>query len=274
MLRAQRYINLLFLALLAGCASAPPALYSLRPDSHLAVLQLPASVDDRELLRVLHAGQEDVPALALVQDRTDLQRAIDTDLSQAFARSPDPILASADFIAFPSEWRDMVIGQPLDAATLAQLRAQHPADAYLRLRVTDYGQTPDKWKSAYVTFEVATTVAIGGLLYIHKSTRPLAALYLLQEGVEEYSEGYAGWWLFNRLSRPVRIEADLIDGRSGAMLWQGSDTGMAGWQWGHLWHMDDTTRRALLQISTDKAVRRLSDELGGRPLAAPGLTGP
>lgn len=50
---------------------------------------------------------------------------------------------------------------------------------------------------------------------------------MVEEGIEEYSEGYAGWWLLNRLSRPVRIEADLIDGKTGAVLWHDSDTGLA-----------------------------------------------
>ena len=251
------------LFLLTGCASAPPALYSLRPGSSLAVLQLPDSVGDRQLLHVLHADEKSVLATTLAADRRDLDQSLQTSLIAAFARSPDPTLAAADFIPVEPDWQGMAIGQPLDAATLARLRAQHPADAYLRLRVTDYGQTPARWKTADITFEVVSTLAIGGLLYIHKATRPLAGVYLLQEGIEEYSEGYAGWWLFNRLSRPVRVEADLVDGRSGAVLWQDADTGLAGWQWGHLWRMDDATRRALLQISTAQAAGDLSIDLGG-----------
>lgn len=198
----------------------------------------------------------------------ELRRSIQAALTRAFARSSLPMLVSAQVIALEPDLQDMRVGQPLDAPSLARLQAQHPADAYLRLRVTDYGQTPAKWKGAYVTFEVVTTLAIGGLLYLHKATRPLAGIYLLQEGIEEYSEGYAGWWLFNRLSRPVRVEADLIDGRSGAVLWHGSDTGMAGWTWRHLWHMDDATRTALLQVSTAHALRGLT-----RDLAGPGTAG-
>ena len=260
---AKYQCSLMLLILLAGCSTAPAALDSLRPGSHLGVLQLPTSVDDRELTSVLHSERKDVPAIALGEDRMALQQATAAALTKAFTQSPSPILVSAEFISVPSGWPDMSIGQQLDAAILARLQAQHPADAYLRLRVTDYGQTPDAWKGAYVTFEVVSTVAIGGLLYIHRSTRALAGVYLAEEGVEEYVEGYAGWQLLNRLSRPVRIEADLIDGSSGAVLWRGSDTGLAGWQWGHLWHMDDATRRVLLQISTDKATRQLTDAVGG-----------
>lgn len=173
------------------------------------------------------------------------------------------MLASAESASFGGA-PAMAIGQPLDAAGLAALRAAHPADAYLRIQVTDYGQTPKSWKSAYVTFEVVSTLAIGGLLYVHSSTRPVAALYLVQEGVEEYSEGYAGWWLLNRLSRPVRVDADLIDGRTGAVLWRADATGMARWRWAHLWHMDDTARDDLLNISLDRAVTGLVTDVGGK----------
>ncbi|HSN18339.1 MAG TPA: hypothetical protein VLV87_09010 [Gammaproteobacteria bacterium] len=251
------------LALLAGCATAPEATDSLQPGAHLAVLQLATSVSDAQLRRVLHSDRKDVASGTLESDRTTLEQSMDMALQQAFSQSADPILVSARFVPpGPVAW-PMTIGEPLDAATLARLQAAHPADAYLRLRVTDYGQTPGKWKSAYISFEVATTLAIGGLLYVHKATRPLAGIYLLQEGIEEYSEGYAGWWLFNRLSRPVRIEADLIDGKSGAVLWSGSDTGMAAWTWHHLWHVDDVTRHELLKVSTAKAAKDLVVDLGG-----------
>jgi hypothetical protein len=108
---------------------------------------------------------------------------------------------------------------------------------------------------------VVTTLAIVTVLYAHSATRPFAGTYLIEEGVEEYSEGYAGWWLLNRLSRPVRIDADLVDGSSGQVLWHDS---MAGWQWKHLWHMDEATRDALLQTSSDHALDDLLLELGDK----------
>ena len=186
-----------------------------------------------------------------------------TALKQALAQSGLPALSTATITRI-DDVKAMAIGEPVDAAGLAALQVQHPADAYLRVQVTDYGETPRAWKSAYVTFEVVSTVAVAGLLYTHTVTRALAGAYVVEEGVEEYSEGYAGFWLVNRLSSPVRIDVDLVDGNTGAVLWHDSETGMDDWHWGHLWHMDDATRGVLLKNSTDKAVKELVEELEGR----------
>ena len=110
---------------------------------------------------------------------------------------------------------------------------------------------------------MVTTLAITGVLYAHVATRPLAGVYLVQESVEEFSEGYAGFWLLNRMSRPVRIEADLVDGKTGAVLWHDSETGLADRHWNHLWHMGDAARDSLLTDSTDKTVKDLVEELEG-----------
>jgi len=252
-------------AALVGCAAQPaaPAVTLLSPASRLAVLQLSPGPSDDALRRVFHAGEKQVPAEALAADRRALQQQVQVSLQQALGRARLPVLASAQAVPVGAS-EPMQVGQPMDAASLAALRAWYPADAYLRVRVTDYGLTPASWKSAYITFEVVTTLAIGTALYVHKATRPLAGIYLIEEGVEEYSEGYAGWWLLNRLSRPVRIEADLVDGSSGRLLWRDSATGMAAWSWGHLWHMDDATRDGLLQESIDRMTDELVIELEGK----------
>lgn len=266
---ARRITPVSILALaLAGCASAP-AVNSLPPASRLVVLQFPSAVTEDELDLVLHPDEEKVPVTVLAQDRQDIEQSIQTDLASALAQSPVAPFSTATFFPVGSAWPDMRVGMPADAVQLADLRARQPADAYLRFRVTDYGRTPKAWKSAYISFEVVSTLAIGGLLYIHKTTRPLAGLYLLQEGVEEYSEGYAGWWLLNRLSRPIRIEADLIDGRSGALLWEDRVTGMAPWRSHNVWRMSAATRNQLLQVSTQRVIRELVTALGAEPAAAP-----
>lgn len=69
----------------------------------------------------------------------------------------------------------------------------------------------------------------------------------------------------DRLSHPVRLDADLVDGESGAVLWHESETGMADWRWDHLWHMDDATRAGLIQVSTDRSADALVKELEGAP---------
>ena len=133
------------------------------------------------------------------------------------------------------------------------------------MRVTDYGETPRRWEGAYITFEVTSTLAIAGGLYLHKLTRPVAAAYLLEESIEEFSEGFAGFWTLNRLSRPVRIEADIVDAQSGQVLWHGAHTGFARWHWRNLHHMDDATRDALLSESMNKAVTAFSGRCARPP---------
>ncbi len=251
--------------LLAGCAGMPaqPPVSAVSPGARLNVLVLPSTMDDASLQRLFHAGEKQVTSDVLADDRARVERQVEAELKEALALADLPQLRTANVVS-PDDAQAGTIGQPLDAPALAALRAQYPADAYLRVEVTDYGQTPKSWKSAYVTFEVVTTLAIAGALYVHKVSRPLAGVYVLEEGVEEFSEGYAGFWMVNRLSRPVRIEADLVDGRTGVVLWHDSETGMADWEWKHLWHMDKATQDALLTISTHKMADALVKELEGQ----------
>lgn len=254
------------LALLAGCASQPtaPVVTLLHPASRLSVLELPPAVDDDSLRYVFHRDEKEISAAALADDRRNLAQQIDAALQRALAGADAQALRAASVSSIGAE-PPMRIGQPLDAVDLAALQAQHPADAYLRVQVTDFGQTPKSWRTAYITFEVVTTAAIGTVLYIHKATRPLAFIYVGTEAAEEFGEGYTGFWLINRLSRPVRLDADLVDGESGAVLWRESETGMADWRWDHLWHMDDATRAGLIQVSTDRSADALVKELEGAP---------
>lgn len=240
-----------------------PAVAYLHPDSRLQILELPATVEDDSLHRLFHSEEQEVPAEVLAADRKQLEQLGRDALSQALARSGTPPLSGAAIAAL-SDTQSMTIGQPMDPAGLAALQGRYPADAYLRVRITDYGQTPKSWKSAYITFEVTTTLGIGALLYTRTITRPLAIAYVAEEGIEEFSEGYAGFRLLNRLSRPVRIDADLVDGVSGKVLWHDTETGLAGWHWKNVWHMGDATRDLLLKTSAEKAVTALVQELQGK----------
>ena len=237
--------------LLAGCATQPPlSRASFRPE-RLEVLELPPAVADRPLRRVLHGKHEEADAVTLTADREHINQSLEATLRESV-----PCIGSSS-----AALSDMAIGRPIDSANLATLQSSHPADAYLRLRVTDYGETPRRWRAAYVSFEVVTTLGIAAGLYVHKVTRAVAVGYLLEESVEELSEGYAGFWVLNRLSRPVRIEADLIDGRTGQVFEREAHTGLAPWRWRHLRHMDDTTRDELLNTSMRRAVKALSKGL-------------
>ncbi|MBS0393946.1 MAG: hypothetical protein JSR54_04925, partial [Proteobacteria bacterium] len=150
-------------------------------------------------------------------------------------------------------------GAPLTGDTLGHLHAGQPADAFLRVQVSDYGETPRRWRGTYIAFEVVATAAVATALALHRATRAVAGAYLAEETVEELSEGYAGFWALNRLSRPVRIDADLIDARSGEVMWHGARTGLAGWNWGHLFRMSGQVRDSLLATSTHRSLEAVLD---------------
>lgn len=243
-----------------GCAMQPPI--PREPVHRLAVLEVQPTVADRALRRVMHGGQKQVAPNALAVDRRRINVALAAALTEDL-----PCLAPPD-IAAAEDYPDAdQMGRPLGSATLERLQASHAADAYLRLRITDYGETPRRWRGAYVTFEVVTTLGIAAALYAHKVTRAVAGAYLLEESIEELSEGYAGFWVLNRLSRPVRIEADLLDGETGELLASETHVGLARWRWRHLWHMDDIDRDELLEISLQKALKPFTDH--GRSLCRP-----
>jgi len=117
-----------------------------------------------------------------------------------------------------------------------QLHAATGADALLRFGITDYGMMPKAWRRGYVTFEVASTLAIAGIIAYTGSTAAHAAAgaYLAQEGVEETAEGYAGFWALDVAGRPVRLEAELVRLDPVGTVWKSSDTGMSDFHWSRL----------------------------------------
>ncbi len=244
------YLALLIAALgLSACTRQeiqhPP---TCRPPT-LAVLRQPNAVRDASLRRVLNHDEKKIAAATLLQQRQQIDDQASQDLMASLTQTGLPLLSTTG----GSSAAIGNIGHPLSASALTTLHTQQAADVYLRWRITDYGETPVRWAGAYVAFEVVTTLAIATAFYLHKVTRPIAGVYLLEESAEELSEGYAGFWALNRLSQPVRIEADLIDGHTGAELWHASDTGLATWRLSHLWRMDDATQTELLQSSTQRA---------------------
>ena len=108
-----------------------------------------------------------------------------------------------------------------------KLRAVSGADVLLRFRITDYGVTPKSWRNAVITFEVTSTLGIAAVAYSYPATRALAGIYLVQEGVEETAEAYAGFWALDKVCRPVRIEAQLFNLTTGAQVWTGTATGLS-----------------------------------------------
>lgn len=119
-------------------------------------------------------------------------------------------------------------------AAISQDEANHiqtttGADAILRFDITDYGMTPESWRTGYITFEVVTTLAIAAVIAYSGSAvaKAAAGAYLAQEAVEETAESYAGFWALDVVCRPVRIEAELIRLNPVTVVWKTSDTGLS-----------------------------------------------
>lgn len=139
-----------------------------------------------------------------------------------------------------------------------RLRSATGADALLRFRVTDYGYTPRSWRTAYITFEVTTTLAIAAAIAYSGSTVAggAAGAYLLQETAEETAEGYAGFWALNEVSRPVRIEAELTRLEPLATLWKTAVTGLSDVRLSRLVRkVEPAERESQLEQSTDDAAK-------------------
>ena len=139
-----------------------------------------------------------------------------------------------------------------------RLRATTGADAILRFGITDYGLTPKSWRNGYITFEVSSTLAIAGVLAYAgtAAAKTAAGAYLVQEGVEESAESYAGFWALDVVSRPVRIEAELVSLNPVATIWEYSDTGLSDVSLSRLTRkVDSIERNNQLDQSTNYAVR-------------------
>ena len=151
--------------------------------------------------------------------------------------------------------------------TQAEANSLHDAlgvDAILRFGITDYGLTPRAWHNGYITFEVASTLTFAGIIAYSGSTAATAAAgaYLAQETVEETTEAYAGFWALENTSRPVRIEAELIQLKPLNTVWKDSDTGLSDTKLSRLFRkVPVDEERQQLKQSTDDATREIAAKL-------------
>jgi len=151
-----------------------------------------------------------------------------TDMRQALAGRAGFALDESEATARAvSELRldspDVVVTKDL----AQQLQAVSGADDLLRFRITDYGATPKAWRNGYIAFEVTSTLAIAAIAYSYPATRAIAGVYLVEEGIEETVEGYAGFWAIDEVARPVRLEAQLVSLDSGTEQWKEAVTGFS-----------------------------------------------
>ncbi len=197
----------------------------------MIVLQAPMAIDHERLKAVFGKElSEDAPlpdAVIQEQESRAQTRAL-TAMNSALANQPS-------FVVVPTPTTDPSINtienqnfdSPITQDDADRIALATGTDAILRYRITDYGLTPVAWRKAYVTFEVASTLTIAGSIALigTKVARTAGAVYLAEEGTEELAEGYAGFWAFNEVCRPVRIEAELIRLKPVQIIWKTSDTG-------------------------------------------------
>jgi len=169
------------------------------------------------------------------ESRQAIKNAVDNAEVRAFAEMQKAFETQTEITMDNSEVVSRVINelQINNADTVItreiaeRLHAASDADVLVRFRVTDFGVTPKSWRNAVIIFEVTSTLGIAALAYAYPATRPIAGIYLVEEGIEETLEAYAGFWALNEVSRPVRIEAELITLNTGTQAWKSSATGLS-----------------------------------------------
>lgn len=157
---------------------------------------------------------------------------------------------------------------PLTQAEADRLRAETGADALLRFRITDYGLTPDAWRTGYITFEVVSTLALAGLIAYQgtAAAKAAAGAYLTEETVEETAEYYAGLGALDVGWRPVRMEAKLERLNPPATVWKGSATGLSDTKLSRIFgKVPSAERDAQLEQATHHAVDDLVSEFSVAP---------
>ena len=163
------------------------------------------------------------------------------------------------------------IGRKSFAAGISQQEADRiktatGADAVMRFRITDYGLTPTSWRDGYIAFEVSSTLALTAAIAYAGTTAAKAAAgaYLAQETVEETAEAYAGFRALDTVSRPVRIEAELVRLHPVATVWKSSDTGLSDTRLSRIFgKVAPEERNRQLEQATKHAVRDLMSDFAG-----------
>ena len=171
------------------------------------------SLESRQAIKNAVDNAE-VRALAQMQKAFETQAEIKIDNSEVVSRVINELqINNADTV--------------ITRAMAERLHAASDADVLLRFRITDYGVTPKSWRNAVIMFEVTSTLGIAAIAYAYPATRPIAGIYLVEESIEETLEAYAGFWALNEVSRPVRLEAELITLNTGTQAWKSSATGLS-----------------------------------------------
>ena len=217
-----------------GCSSIPSndaPHSSLASPRKVVLVEMPMRRDDR-ILRSEFAPSSPADSAqsrqAIADAVNEAQGLALSDMQKALEQQPGLTVEAGDNVAQAVAQLDLANPDvPITRETARRLHVMTDADDLVRFRVTDYGVTPKAWRNVYIGFEVTSTLAIAGVAYAYPATRALAGAYLVQEGVEETAEGYAGFWALNEVGRPVRVEGELTFLGDGNEAWKGASTGFS-----------------------------------------------
>lgn len=237
------------LAELRGATSTRPlqlAVWQANPDFHVKGLGAISSEP---------APENKAEETAQLKTRLEQVRAeIDSDMLNAVRKSPYPrsvSVPSADSVDVVEIDQDNSI---IPAEVLARLRSELGADALFRYRVVGYGSSPEEHTFWYTAATVSWITGVTAVAYSNPKTRPFIGAYLLSEVLGEALAAYLGNYGVNHFLKPVTIEGELIDLKTGKTLWSDSVTDYA---WGRL---RESSEEKLMR-STQRTIRDLSGSL-------------
>jgi len=261
-------VTLLCTLLLGGCAISTVQIIAREPTARppqVVLIESPNGIDlqalrsvfapdmpkdSEEVSKLVKSGMAEAEVRAMAEMKNALTNVGMTVLSS------ETVTRSVNFLEINNIQKKLSLDQA------HELHLVSGADNLLRFRITDYGLTPKAWRSWVIGFEVVSTVGIAAIAYTTPELRPLAGVYLVTEAVEETAEAYTGFWALDKLSRPVRIEAEMFDLRTGEMVWADSNTGLARVHLIRLFtNIDAATRHAQLEDATHESVEKLIDRM-------------
>lgn len=254
--------------LLDGCATSTVQVIAREPTAHPPQVVLIESSSDVDLPALRNVFSPDMPkdseeTIKLVKSgMTEAEIRAMAEMKNALTNIGMTVINSEAVTRRVNELEINRMHKKLSLDKAHELHLVSGADNLLRFRITDYGLTPKAWRNWVIGFEVVSTVGIAAIAYTTPELRPLAGVYLVTEAVEETAEAYTGFWALDKLSRPVRIEAEMFDLHTGEMLWADSNTGLARVHLIRLaTHIDAATRNAQLEDATHESVEKLMGQM-------------
>ena len=254
--------------LLDGCATSTVQVIAREPTAHPPQVVLIESSSDVDLPALRNVFSPDMPkdseeTIKLVKSgMTEAEIRAMAEMKNALTNIGMTVINSEAVTRRVNELEINRMHKKLSLDQAHELHLVSGADNLLRFRITDYGLTPKAWRNWVIGFEVVSTVGIAAIAYTTPELRPLAGVYLVTEAVEETAEAYTGFWALDKLSRPVRIEAEMFDLHTGEMLWADNNTGLARVHLIRLaTHIDAATRNAQLEDATHESVEKLMGQM-------------